>query len=480
MKASNRVITPSGSLADKPFHSRLTNFVVSTNKQFAATTSTNAFDDFSELITIDIQNSKANPNQKIPLKDCKMLAISPSGKTVATFKDGWGSAPGRVDFWRTEDGNLRQTASWKTAGFHDRDGFAPKQGFFVDETRLLTIGKRVALWDCETAASLYSFQVSNTTPAFSPNKKQVAVASQDSVYLISVNDGKVLGTIDDAGASLGGLAFSQNGRFLAGYSRQNGAIRIWDLNDGELIQQMAAPGGSASSIQWVGNRYLLISNNALMDVELRATVWNYNMMNGKVFSAGDGRFWIVTKTKLVPVKLPHKKLTKLTGNLDPEELLVLKPGVSVGLELNLPFRPNEQKEIRDTLTAQLEGAGVTIGNSADYQLKLTVKKGKRQTTEMSGFHDPFGRRGTQKISFTPNTCHIALTRGDAVLWQKSATYSAGGIIHLNEGESAQAAATRLCQPKPGFFTNVKIPPFIAVLPGNKPLGVSSITNAGLQ
>ena len=474
VEASNQVITPSGSVSGEPFFSRLTNFVVSTNRQFAATTATNRLDDFSELISVNIDTAKASPNKKIPLKDCKVLAISPSGKRVATSQGRTPIAPDRIDFWSTDGKELRPTASWKAAGTRNRNGFAPTRGAFLDESRLLTIGRRVALWDCETATSFYSFRISRTAPAFSPNKKQIAVANQGSIFIVDINDGNVLGTIENSGSELGGLAYSQNGRFLAGYTVGTGAIRIWDLNDGELIQQMAAPGGSANSIRWIGNRYLLVSKRSLMDVELRVSIWNYKIATEAILSAGDGRFWLVTREKLVPMKLPHKKLTKLTGSIDPEELLVLKPGTPVAIEFDLPFPPNEQKEIREHWVAQLEGMGATVNNSADLKLILTVKKGEPETKAMSNFHDPFGRRGgAEKVSYTPNTCKISLTRRSIELWQKSSTYSVNGFIQLKEAESAQAAATRLSQPQPAFFKN-KIPPFIAALPSGKPLGSSSI------
>ncbi|MDA9352842.1 hypothetical protein N9R03_00165 [bacterium] len=54
------------------------------------------------------------------------------------------------------------------------------------------------------------------------------------------------------------------------------------------------------------------------------------------------------------------------------------------------------------------------------------------------------------------------------------------MIQLKRGESAQAAAKRLCKPSPSFFESVRIPKYIGQLPGGKPLGQSTISENGIN
>ncbi len=289
----------------------------------------------------------------------------------------------------------------------------------------------------------------------------------------------MLGAIETDGQGTGGLAFSESGKFLAAYSSQSGAIRVWDLsNGGELVQQMATPGGTGSSIQWVGDKYLFMNQKYLMDVELRSTVWEYEVAGGSIFTTGDTRFWFVSKEKLTPITLPHKNLDPLTAKFDPDQLLVLKPGASVAVDINLPFPPDEQKSIRDHLVSELEKNGVKVDSSADLTLRATVKKGKPETREMSSWTDPFGRRGTTTINFTPSTSQVELLKDGQPIWTK-ATLHTVGMLSLSKDETVQQAASRACQPNPKFFSSIVLPPYLARLPDDQ-VGNSKITEAGIN
>ncbi len=479
-KFSNRVINPANNLSGNSIHSRLTEMVISPNRLFAALTSTNPFDEFSELISIDLAKANAYPNRKIPQQDCQVLAISPTGSVLSTAVKGRGAESGRLDFWSLEDDQLSHKTAWKTAGFHDRQGFSPTRGLLLDDNRLLTFGRKAILWDIDAASPKYSYQIAGPA-AISPNHKYVAVTSQDAIWIVGIDAADVLGKIESRNHSIGGMAFSPNGKSLAGFNSQSGEIRVWDLTNGDLIRQMYSPIGAGSSIDWVGDKYLIINQQCLMDVELGSNVWDYQIPSGSsMVSSGAGRFWIVTKDKITPIRLAPQELDRLTDKFDPDELLILKPGAVVAIEIELPFSQAEKQAIRDLLCKQLEDKGVTVDDSAGLKLIAKVKKGQRQSSEMTSFTDPLGIRGTEKIGYTPNTSTIALQRGEAVLWQKSRTDTVTGILTLKENESAQQAANRVCKPKPGFFKTIELPAYLAALPGDQPLGVSRITSAGIQ
>jgi WD40 repeat protein len=477
--SNDKVIGFSSGFTKHAFHNRSSGSQLSVDKQYIALALSNPFEKATEIIVADLESGESKPSVRIDIKEAALMAISPDGNVAVTHEKGSGREPGRLEFWNLGE-TAESTAAWNTASFFDRTGFSPTSGLFVEPSRLLTFGRRVILWDCSKAASIYSFAIrENSKPALSANRKQLAVASGDSVFIVDAASGDPLGSFDPpSGSDI--IAFSNDGRLLAGIERSSGAIWVWDLIDYELVGEFSAPPGSMQSLAWVGNKYLLVNGSSLVDVALRTQVWRYHSTAGSVVSGDDGRFWLAGKSKIVPITLPSKKLAALSKKFEPDDLLVLQPGEKVSLQMELPFSPSEKESIRDQVTSMLKANGVTVGGGSDLQLEFNVTKGKQETAEMSSFTDPFGRRGTQTIRYRPSIARIQLKQNDLVVWSRIQSYGPGGMIVMNEGESAQQAADRLCKPNIGFFKAVKMPKFISQLPDGKPLGTSQITEQGIR
>ena len=242
---NNKIIGFDSSFKKHAFHNRLSSTSFSGDKRFLATSVMNPFENASEIVVVDLVAGAARPPITIPFKECSLLAISPSGDQAVTFRKGKGREKGSVEFWRLGE-SAEKVSTWNAASFFDRNEFLPTEAHFVDESRLLTFGRRVILWDCETAAALYSFSVStNSKPVLSAGSKQIAVGIGNSIFLVDTESGNSLGKIE-ATRPVELLAFSQNGQFLAGLQKSSGAIDVWDLGSGDLVQEMAAPNGQGT------------------------------------------------------------------------------------------------------------------------------------------------------------------------------------------------------------------------------------------
>ncbi|MFK7768449.1 MAG: SHD1 domain-containing protein [Mariniblastus sp.] len=469
-----RVVSTPTLFTKHAFHNRPSKISIGPGNRVAALSRNNPFDSGSEIVVVDLANSKSKPPINIRYKESTLLAISSNGETAVTFRKSEGRNPGFVDFWKLGS-KAERYASWKTATFFDRGGFSPKSGTFIDGDRLLTIGERIVLWDFETAAALYSIPIDKSKePAFSANKKQIAVASDKMVFIVDTESGTVLGEIE-APHSAEVLSFSNSGNFLAGINKRSGGIWVWDLVDNKLVRELSAQTDSAKSMIWVGEEYLLVNNSELLDIELRAPVWKYSLgHSSSVVSTNDGRFWVSGDSKLRPIQLPQKRLKDITAKHAPDDLLMLKPGSEVSLVFDLPFAPAEQREIRDRLIENLEANDVTVKDSGtELQLFATIKKGEPQTTEVSNFFDHFGRN-SETIKFTPNHASLVLKYKGSPVWSRHRRHGPAGMISIQQGETAQQAANRICQPKPGFFSAVRFPKYISRLPSGKPLGESDL------
>ena len=476
MTASSRTIAlpKSSSSSRHSFHNRSSGAHISLDKKLFATTIGNAFESSSDIVVVDLEKGIASPAKRIAIKQAAMLGVSPDGSYAATRRSGRGSSKGAVDFWRI-DGTLKHVAAWATGG--SRGNFSPNQGRFIDTTKLLTVGKRLVLWDIKSATAIYSAEVNAAVkPAFSPDGKVVAVGVGTMIHLVEIESGSSLGQfVPPPHGTV--LAFSQSGRFLAGTSATALPIWVWDLQNNELAQELSGPRGS--SMQWLGDKYLLV-NESLIDVQLRVPIWKYATGGGSVVDSQDGRQWFVGKNKLVPVSLPHKDFDAETADLDPDSLLVFKPGAKVAFDFQLPFPPAEQKKIRDTLAGMLQKSQVAVDQSGSLRLVAKVTKQKQESSTLSDFFSgPFGRGG-KVVTYTPHAASLSLERDGQVLWSKKTRYSPGGMISIKQGESGQQAVNRACQPSSSFFSSAVLPKYLARLPGGKPLGTSTINDSGVN
>ncbi|MFT5303303.1 MAG: WD40 repeat protein [Mariniblastus sp.] len=472
--ATSRVLSLMTGFTKYKVHNRAAGVCLSTNGQYVATATSNPFDKATEIVLMDLMLGTSGPALRLPFKDITLVAVTSDGKRVVTMKKGNGRTPGSLDFWDLGDEAIH-SATWNTASFFDRTGFAPTRAKFLDDSRLLTLGRKVTLWDCEDASSIYSFKISDGThPAVSPNLKQVAAVSNGSVYIVDANTGESMGSFEPpSGAQV--MAFSPNGQFLAGMESGTGGIWLWDLKINQLVKEMSAGSTSAMQLRWVGEQYLLVNNSDLIDVGLAATVWKYST-RGTVVGRNDGRFWLRGKDKLTPVSLPHKNLETLTSGVTSEELVVLGPGTAVSIEMDLPFTVAEKNAIQADVKSMLAANGAQVRIGSDLKLVMSITKGAKEKREMSSITDPFGRRGTEAVKYSPNNATISLRKNGVVVWQVGTRFGPGGMITLEENESAQAAVTRLCRPDPEFFKTVKMPKFISQFPNGKPLGSSSLVD----
>ncbi len=471
-----------------PVHDRLTGLVVSADNRFAAISITNAFAKISEVQVIDVGESKASFKFDLPYKDGIVAGMSPSGEYVASIKKPSGSTPGRLDFWKLADGTATHAGGWKTAGFFDKTGLTLERLVFLDERRILTLGNSLTLWDWRNATAVYTFPIDKSvTVGLSSNQKQVAVYANGTVSVVNVDDGKTLASLAVERAGLSALAISKQGDFLAGWGA--GSLRIWDMSDGNLIREMTLAANTAgNALAWLGDKYLLVGDQHLVDIELRTVLWQYtkDFRSSPLVAAAGGQFWYAVKgnednSRLISVKLPHADLDDLTAKMDPDELLVFKPGARVALKIDLPFPPDEQKAIYDEYVKQLEASGVTVDDKANLVLKAFTERGKEDTISLRNIRSPrFGGEG-EKVTFTPTISRITLTNGDRQLWAKSISHGPSGIIRLQQDETSQQAVDRLCQPNAGFFRSMLLPKYLALLPDGKAnLGSSQLSATGLQ
>jgi WD40 repeat protein/serine/threonine protein kinase len=207
--------------------------------------------------------------------DISAVAFSPDGRHLASAGHDqtvriWDLANGKAAFTLTQhrnvvyglayspDGARLATASWdgtvkvwdaalgrELLTFRGHDQQVNRVTFSPDGRWIASLsGDKVLVWDAATGEVLQTFEAEDGWMhyglAYSPDGQRVAVtAHKPPVILWNVTTGRVAQVIEDATAIVKNLAYSPDGRFLAGgggdlVRREPGEVDLWEAGTGKL------------------------------------------------------------------------------------------------------------------------------------------------------------------------------------------------------------------------------------------------------
>ena len=468
---SNRVLNLVSSAAGRTsIHNRPAGNVFNSDKTIAAVGFANPFSKKTDVFVIDLVKGSVMAQGVLDYEQATVAAVNADGTTIVTILQRRGRDPGRLDFWDVPRG-FENVTSWQTgSGQRSDPEFAPQTAAFVGDEKLVTVGKNLASWDIGEGTADFSIPLSTSTAItrnslagqFSPSGEEIAMSIGNAVNVIRVATGESIATID-VEQPVSALAFSDSGKFLAGLSPSDSSIWVWNMETNELAQELTAQNGTGSTLRWIGQNHLLVGQ-ALIDIKLRATVWTFNF-RGTIASAQDGRHWLLTKEKFIPVELSPPSLATKTASLDAKSILAMEPGSEVAIEMQLPFTAAEQQEIRRKLTSILAANSIKVNDAAKLKLVCKVTMGKQDTRRYIG---------SGSVTYVPNNGSIEFISEGHKLWARTKFFGPSTMMMVGRDENIQTATDRLCKPKPSFFMDVKLPKYLTKLPGGKPLGTSTL------
>lgn len=262
---------------------------------------------------------------------------------------------------------------------------------FVDATRLLTLNnsRKLFLWDLagKTSKALWSLELPASfrgEPVLSPDLKYLAHDEEKSVYLLDVRTGQVAGVIHDFesaghfrffGAQ---LAFAPDGKTLARATPVRVKIYALEGRRRVISDTFMPPRVKLDGFVWATNTHVLVNKRHLVDVGKGMIVWQYTGLpdRASTFVAGE-RFWAVgveSKSLVArPYQFPGEDAQKVLPLLDPETLMVCKPGLRVALEVETP-NPELTTLLRHCLDGQIKRnqmQPVTSGGALRVRAKVT-------------------------------------------------------------------------------------------------------------
>ena len=385
----------------------------------------------------------------------------------------------RIDVWERNSAGLTHINGWLP--FSDKKlSFAG----FADPDHLLTIGDgKLVGWDPKTGQPTYSTKIKPApTPIFSPGRKYLVAGHDLGLVILHAASGKVAAVIDDTGAAINTVRFSPDGTRLATLTtfRQ---LKFWNIADGTMLDEVAVPTQFTSGFSWPDENHLLINDQLLYDIERRIILWQYKgYSNDKMLTqVQDSQFVYVASSSdsrgVFSAVVPHAKPIALAKQLEPAELLILKPGAKVSIRMETNYTPGDNQKAYDALVQKLTENGVEVVQSGSLVFVAVSKKGKPYE---ASYRSIGSISGTTKRTVTPLVYSLTLYEGRDNVW---ATTGSGRVsfISMKRGESLDDALRRVSQPSPEFFIGLKMPKLLArQAPGKVAFGASEMAFGGMK
>lgn len=416
---------------------------------------------------VDIYDLKSGQKSlEIRMKtDGDLMGVSPDGTRFLIWA---ATKSGRLDLYSTEDG--KPVVGWNPySGEAGEDNQTLVSASLIDAERAVTMNAagRVVVWKLPEAKALFSID-NASQPAISPNGKYLGYSDGQAYYLVDISSGQVAGSIADIG-DVNAVAFHPEGTKMALLSAHKGAYYLFAINltNGQASPPFPVPVLSGF-LHWCGDRYVLLDNQKLVDVEQRVVAWTYELEGDHIPSSPDGRHWFLTeaggKPQLVAAKLPGSTVEGQLAGVALQPEFVLTPGGKCSLNVQLAALGDGAyaAEIEKAMRDQLARNKITIEAGQPVTLSLTANETTGATVERR--YMGFGGGGNEnfQLALKTMTCRATFEASGGSGWDH--TGSSSNDLHFlrrERNESIQQAIQRsYMDGAKGFFRSFTLPPYV--------------------
>ena len=361
-----------------------------------------------------------------------------------------------------------------------------------DNQLLLSSSNSVALHDFAQKRVVYTIpDVTDGHFALHPSKRFFAVIKEGIVALIDVQTGKQLAAEKTSAA---GVGFSLDGNKLVVIDSK---LRIWDLRSNaepSIHERRNLLEKSSGPVVMIDDKWIK-AGSQLYSLVKEIIVWKYagsgvslehDEMLGEMnllaahksatITVGEER--IKQTLALVGLaKVPHPPAVEALGKLEKLEMLMLKPGSGVRIEIE------GDRQVRDGVLAAIQKAGWHEDPTADVLIKAYAKKGKPERVQYGIFDTAFGRplfnqqpKNVVSATGTPWLQGFTIFDGEKSAWTRSRVD--GPPHNIDTDESVQSQVAKATQPNFRLFENLNLPKEIIAPKYRNGLGLTSITING--
>ncbi|HEY2839998.1 MAG TPA: SHD1 domain-containing protein [Pirellulales bacterium] len=342
---------------------------------------------------------------------------------------------------------------------------------FIDSKHVLTMSDRSSLvmWDLTAGVKpVYrtgSDVFGGASIAFSPNKKYLAMCDRTGAAILEPLTGAVAGhlSMSDLGFRPK-AAFRDDGRKLAivGGSR----VRVWDLDRRQIDRDFSVDRVRLDSgVSWADDDRLISSHGDLIDVERRIVLWKYQGVSDTTKLIRES-LWTVSDNgrdgqTLIGARLPHEAARSRANSIKPNDILVIKPGMDVSLEMQFVGTPQDQETVHQALLKRLTDNGMKVVPQSNLKLVAQIKPGKAMTIA----YRTFGSRNESQYSAMSQVMELSYVLNGQPVWTHKGETSPPHILHTKKGQTIDQALADHMRVDPKGLGSIYVPSHIT-----RPLG----------
>lgn len=413
-----------------------------------------------------------------------------------------GGTKDRIDIWEVSGETLKHQLSFKPYDTGKQHGWKDVNwAKFVGANHIGTLGgdNRFILWETKSLKPVYAATLwAGSEPALSGQGKYLALITKDGAYVLESQSGNVVAKLAGQPGYFPKLSFRPDGKQLACASFDR--LTVWDMTTGQIASEVYYPQHmSPEEIYWPEDGTVLISAGSqmrLIDLEKKIVLWTYNM--GEPTAQFGGRIWSVLSSHgdgktLVHVQMPDAAAKQMQASLSGKDLLSLKPGMSVGVFINVALGEPDRVKIYNHILAQLKEAGIGVDQNSPISIEAATEQGETESVTYQSYDRRFGPRFSpfgprfgngdpgEKANVTKLVSRLTIREnGKEILWEAKQIAGAPHMITQKEGQSLQQAINETTAPNVAYFLTLNMPKHIARHPKGGTYGTSSLTPQGLK
>ncbi|HEY8666081.1 MAG TPA: hypothetical protein VIL86_05425 [Tepidisphaeraceae bacterium] len=330
---------------------------------------------------------------------------------------------------------------------------------FIDKDHLLTLGqsRRLILWHitAKEVKGIWSLMMPEHfggDPVLTFDSRYAVIVDEKGTYLLDAATGAVAGAISDpvtrSWFSASGLqnVMRPDGKMLA--RATNPRVKIYSL-DGEaklIADVFMPPKTKIDSAVWTGDDYLLVNRCYLINVKKGLVVWQYSGLGGKLgehaalFPAGE-RMWLVNggndKMAIKSFVMPEDDVKKAVAAIDVEEIMAIKPGMKVNLDVDIPDRKIADA-VKTHFKTELQKNNMIVADGSPVRLRVKISDLNTRDVEYHDAIRPFSGR-TSHVSVNNQQMTVTYEVDGQTLWDITIYSGAPMMLTIEHGQTIDQA-----------------------------------------